>query len=504
MAEFITLQTTGSGKWAGPLPRRIDNDVLQTFRVHWRTLVTGLVLGVSVAALLSWSAVKTYTSSTQVFVNVSRTSDSASAYEGNLFSQQRVASYAQILAGPGLAQRVVDELHLPMTAQQVAGEVIAIAVPGTVVLDVQVTDSSPERAQAIATSLGHQFTQQVTALETPDGSAASAVRIDTIKDADYNLTPVSPNTLSNLWRGAAIGLALAVLVAVIRVRTDNSVKDEDDFLDTLGLAVVARLPDDLRAKRHAVTALDQSRAAAATRSLAAYLRHLDPERRPQVLTVISALPGEGKTTVAVGLAVELVRVGHSVALVDANLDRPRVSRFLGLPDDFGLVDVLDGSTQLSKVAQQWQGSGLTVVPAGPLPPDPSTLLGSGQMRAVLKLLRSSHDFVIIDAPPVLPVADAAVLAAMADTCLVVTRFGRTERQQLERSVAAVRLLGGRVLGVVLTRVPRSAVPQVGRAYRPDRKRKPAPADLGRSVAPPAGDPAPSPRAVQPERVGEES
>jgi tyrosine-protein kinase len=468
-------------------------DLVEILRRHLRIIVAGLLLGMAVATALSLTAVRTYSSSTQLFVGTSGSTASADAYEGNLFSQQRVASYAQVLTSRELAQRVVDATGLPLTAREVAAKVAVTPLPETVVLDVVVTDTSAERAQQIAAALGQQFTARVAELETPRGATSPMVTITTIQDADLNPTPVSPDVLGNLWRGAAVGLVLGIGLALARGHLDRTVREVDDVEQSTGSPVVGRVFDDRKLAKQPLTAGagGQSPTAEALRALRVNLRHLGGESGPRVVVVAGAVPGEGATTIATDLAVSLARAGDRVTLVDADLRRPRVRRRLQLPDGPGLTEVLTGAAQLPDVVQQWGDGpgGLTVLGAGALPPDPEALLGSPAMTALLQALRGSQDVVVVDAPPLLPVVDGAVLSSRADVCLLVARYGRTDRGHLAEAAAAVARVRVPSLGVVLNRVPRRArVATTGSTtYAPDRH--------GRRVVP-AG-PAPSPPPGQP-------
>ena len=459
-----------------------------TLRSIWdrsHLILLSVLLGLAAAGLLTWSAERTYVSSTQLFVGAVGATDTADAYEGNLFSQERVASYAQILTSPDLAQQVVDELALPLTAEELAAQVSAAPVPETVVVDVQVTDTSPERAQAIATSLGRQFAAEVTALETPAGATSSTVAVSTIRNPDFNPEPVSPDALGNLGRGAAIGLVLGLGLALMRARTDRSVRADEDVEGAAGAHVVGRVLEQHRWARNRLPAdvTGQSPASEAYRALRVNLRHLDGGHRPQAVVVAGPVPGVGASTVAVNLSASLAASGQRVLLIDGDLRRPRVARLLGLDEGPGLTDVLTGSAELLDVVQPWRGGRLTVLGAGPLPSDPEALLGSARMRSLLDVLRDQYDQVIVDAPPLLSVVDAAVLSSVADSCLLVARYGRTTGEQLAEAAATVTRVRVPSLGVVLNRVPRRAAvgPPGARGYRPEASRRAA----GITVAAPA-------------------
>jgi capsular exopolysaccharide synthesis family protein len=170
------------------------------------------------------------------------------------------------------------------------------------------------------------------------------------------------------------------------------------------------------------------------------------------------VPGEGKTTLAVNLAVALAEAGKHATLVDADLRRPRVTRHLGLVAGVGVTTVLTGAAALEEVIQPVGDGGLQVLAAGPRPPNPSELLSSEAMSELLEQLARTRDIVVIDAPPLLPVADTSALAGLVDGVLVCARWGSVDAEELQRSAAILDRLGAKLLGVVMTQVRgRSAV-----------------------------------------------
>jgi receptor protein-tyrosine kinase len=194
------------------------------------------------------------------------------------------------------------------------------------------------------------------------------------------------------------------------------------------------------------------------------LQFLSVDDPPRVIVVTSSAPSEGKSTTAINLALSLAEAENSVVLVDGDLRRPTVSKYLDLVSAVGFSTVLSGAVPLSDVLQDTKFPRLTVLAAGATPPNPSELLGSHAAKRTLEELRSRFDFVIVDSPPLLAVTDAAVLATNADGALVMTRFGETKHEQLAHAVRSLRDAGANVLGAVFTLVPTSGPGYYG-AYR---------------------------------------
>ncbi len=432
-------------------------DYLSILRHRWKLIVAVVVLAVLAALALSLLTTPKYAASTQLFVSTTgNAADTTStAYQGGLFSQQRVTSYAELIQGKQVAQRVVDTLKLPMSAEQVASEVSASVKTETVILGVTVTDASPERARDIANTLSQQFTQLVTELETPQGSATPAAKVTVVQQASLPSSPVVPQTTRNLALGAVLGLLLGVGLAVLRDRLDNTVKDRREVVESTQSAVVGTVPFDPDRPKHPLVGFGEghSSSAEAYRQIRTNLQFLDVDNPPRAMVITSAVPNEGKTTTALNLAFALGEAGNRVILVEADLRRPRLAKYLQLVENVGMTNVLSGAAELDEVLQPTANPAVTVLAAGPHPPNPSELLGSSRLQSLLATLRSRFDYIVFDAPPLLPVTDAAVLTVHADGAILVARHGHTEREKLARAAENLRSVDGRVLGTILNMVP---------------------------------------------------
>jgi receptor protein-tyrosine kinase len=438
-------------------------ELLSAIRRGWWIVCGFAFVGGVVALAISMLQVPKYTASTQLFVSTTDTSSPSDVYQGGQFSQQRVTSYAQLLGGAELARRVVGDLGLSMSPESLAAEISASAVPDTVLLEVQVTDVSPGRAREIAASVGSQFTEMVTELETPQGATVSPVKVTVVDSPETPDRPSSPVTGRNVVGGLLAGLLVGGGAAVARVALDRSVRDAEEAAAISGAPVIGVvLRDDSLQTKHAIDRDSSSRTAEAYRQLRTNLQFLNVDEPPKVIMISSALPSEGKTTVAVNLALTLAEAGRSVTLVEGDLRRPRVTRYLGMVGGAGLTNILAGSAELEDVLQPYGEGELKVIAAGPTPPNPSELLASSHMFKLIDDLRGKNDFVLIDAPPLLPVADATGLAVIVDGVVLSVRYGTTRKEQLQQARATLDRVGARTLGVVLNIVPPKA--EVTSAY----------------------------------------
>ena len=196
--------------------------------------------------------------------------------------------------------------------------------------------------------------------------------------------------------------------------------------------------------------------AEAYRILRTNLQFASPDQRLETILITSPGPGEGKSTVTANLATSLAQAGLQVIAVNADLRRPALHQFFQVRNTLGLTSVLVGQTTLDEALQQTMVPRVRVLASGQIPPNPSELLGSRRMQAVLNELRERADLVLIDAPPVVAVTDAGLLARLVDGCLLVISIGKTPRDMAVSAKEQLEQVGARVLGVVANRVDRAA------------------------------------------------
>jgi capsular exopolysaccharide synthesis family protein len=443
------------------------HDFVRLLRRRWRAVAVLAVAGLAAAGVATASTTAVYQASTQVFVSLRGTGSNASnAYQDNLFSQQRVKSYVKIASSPAVTQPVIQRLGLNLTPQQLAGRITASAPPDTVLIDINLRDRVPSQAKALANAVAAQFGRVVGSLESPGRGQPSPVSVTVVRPAELPVTPVTPRPVLNVGLGFVFGLAVGIGLAVLREVLDTSVKTTEDVQELTGSSALGVIAFDQSAQRAPLVSQTDphSMRLEAFRTLRTNLRFVDVDNPPRVVVLTSSVANEGKSTTACNVAITLASAGARVILVEGDLRRPRVADYMGLEGAVGLTDVLIGRAGLDQVLQPWGDSPLSVLTSGPLPPNPSEMLGSTQMTELLEALRARADMVLIDTPPLLPVTDAAVLARECDGALVVIRQGRTTREQLNRALEALRSVDARVLGTVLNMAPVGGAGGYGYGY----------------------------------------
>lgn len=432
------------------------NDYVRVLRKRWLSIVVLTALALAGAAAATLAATQQYQAQTRLFVSAQGGDTNSDRQQGNTFIQQRVQSYANIVGTESVLGPVIAELGLDTTAPQLAQRVSAEAPLDTVIINITVTDPSPQQAAAIADAVGASLIQAVQEVEQPnDATSVNPVRLTTLQPAVVPSSPSSPNVPLNLALGLLVGLAVGVGLAVLRETLDTTVRGEHD-LAALGVPVLAGMPYDDKAKSTPLVVLEDPRGVRAEsfRQLRTNLQFATAATGARSVVVTSSIESEGKSTTAINLAITMAGAGVRVALVDADLRRPMVANYLGLEGAAGLTTVLAGQADLDDVLQPWGETGsLTVLTAGGVPPNPSELLASGAMGKVLQELEQRFDVVIFDGAPLLAVTDSAVLAESVGGALVVVGAGRTRRAQLQRALQSLAAVDATVLGAVVTMLP---------------------------------------------------
>jgi capsular exopolysaccharide synthesis family protein len=449
-------------------------EYLQALRKHWRWVAVALAVALALAGTLNVTMPRRYASIVTFFVNVP-SSGASDAYDGSLFSAERVKSYVEVLTSDRLARSIAADGKLGLDVAQVRSRITARPVPDSVLLQATVTDTSPDRSLKIASSLSTQFVALVRSIEAGPGGRPPAVSVEVVVGPELNPTPLSPRPLQNLLLAGLLGLLIGAAVAVLKGRLDTSVRSPDALQRFDVGPYLGSISADRTMNRQPLVGgvSGLSWRAEELRRLRTNLTSVKIDGTVRTIAITSAVPGEGRSSVAANLAILFAQTGFRVVVVDANLRNPRLADIFHIEAVGGLTNVLAGQASLDSVLQPWGARRLCVLPSGTSPPNPSELLGSPAMAALLRELRDTFDLVIIDTPPLLPVTDAAVVAAQADGNILVVRNGRTSVGQVRTAAQALHTVEARMLGCVLNMAPalsRSQRKDYRSSYRDERPR----------------------------------
>ncbi len=287
--------------------------------------------------------------------------------------------------------------------------------------------------------------------------------IRVVEKAEVPRRPISPQRARNYQLGTLIGLALGIGLVLLFEHFDNTLKTPEDVKDHLGLPFLGMVPDvgvgpssGNAPRPGGVSPLilknPQSAVAESYRVLRTNLIFSSADNSGRAIVVSSANPGEGKTTTVANLASSLALNGAKVLAVDADLRRPTMHQHFGISKTPGLSDLIVGKCQASQAIQATRFKGLQVLPCGYVPPNPAELLGSAHMKQVVEALRTHYEWVLIDTPPILAMADTPVLCPLVEGVILVIGAEVSGRPTIQRAIDQIQGVGGKIIGVVLNKV----------------------------------------------------
>ncbi|WP_162786729.1 polysaccharide biosynthesis tyrosine autokinase [Janibacter anophelis] len=439
--------------------------------------VIGLCALLGLVLAFGWMLLqpKEYTATAGGYVTAGGGQSIGESYSSQTLAQQKAQAYVTLFTNRRVTQAVIEDLGLETTPQALAGRISATVPPDGVTIEVSAIGPSPEEARDVADAVVTAAAAEAKRIEESgptrqvvgaDGKTRTVksqaqVLIEPNESAILPSSPSSPNPSRILPVGLLLGLLVGYGLAAVRHYNDTKVRHTEDVEAATGAGVLGILPksEDLGSERGAVDRTKSFHERESLRKLRTNLRFVDVDHQPRSIVITSAKQGEGKSTVASNLATVLAEAGERVVLVDADLRRSAVARAFDLDGSVGLSQVLAGTATLGDALQPSHTDGLEILAAGAVPPNPSELLGSHRMEQLIEQLAQDY-FVVLDAPPLLPVTDAALLTRSADGAVIVVAAGKTHKEEVERAAAALRAVDGKVLGAILNQVSTSKVDRI--------------------------------------------
>lgn len=436
-------------------------DYLRIFRRLWWVVLGALAIGAVVGYLTTLFATPQYASTVRLFVTTQSGTSVGDAYQNNLFSQERVFSYAGLATSEQVAVRAVDQLKAPITTDELRAKITAVPMPQTVLLDVTVKDADPAAAQRYANAVADQLVKVTGELETSRRGGEAAAGAVIVDEASYGTLVPAMGLATRITAGAVGGLLIGVLIALAVGASDTKLRRRERVEEVSGVALLGTLIDD--ESRDGV--IDIAAGGPAVERLRELRTNVQFARNsagqpPRVIAVTSPSPQDGRSSTAVDLAAAFAEAGHSVLLVDGDLVNPMLPTLLNLGHEDtvrssskGFTTLVAGQHDISETVIEVADRGFSLLAAGPVPTVRGELWGDDAVPRVLEVLRRHFDYVIIDTPPLTKYSDGAVPAALGDGALVLGRIGHTKASALRKGLKVLETAHAHVLGVVATCEP---------------------------------------------------
>lgn len=320
-----------------------------------------------------------------------------------------------------------------------------------------------QQLAVLNTKLNNLQTNYASLLNNSQQGAQNTLSI--IESAGLPRVPIGPNKSMIILLSAAIALAIAAGAAYLLEFLDNTVQSPDEIARLTGSQIIGFLSDIGKDDFEGIYVAKNPRSALAEayRSLRTNLDFLGVNKPLKSILITSSGIGEGKTTVSANLATILAQGGKKVAIIDADMRRPRLHKLFGFENSRGLSDIFLGKADIQDAITICGDEKIMVVPSGDTPPNPTDLISSGRMDTILDIIKESVDIVIVDGPPFL-VADAALLSSKVDGVLLVVRYGHSLKSAIREVIDQLKFVGARVLGVTINSLPKS-IEDYGQHYR---------------------------------------
>lgn len=451
-------------------------DYLRMLRRGWPVILLVTALSLGTAAAYVQIVPKRYDATAVVLVSAQGASSISDMQVGAQFTKQAVRTYAELATSPLVLDPVIKDLGLSQSREAVKGQLFVTPTSDTTLLQITASGTEAAAAAELANAVAGSLTTAVRDLETNRTVVGSRnfVKLTEVQTAQVPTIAVSPNVERILAGGLIVGLLLGLALAILLATLDTRIRRSRDLWALTDTPLLAAIPRVQRAKTNTLVARDDPSGAMgeAFRTLRTNLRFLETSG-PRSLVVASTAEEKNGVDVAANLGFALAEAGFTVALVDVNLRHPRVGTVMGVEHERGLSDVLTDQAGLEDSLVSTSHPKLSALLAGTLPPNPSELLGSPQMRKVLAALGQQFDYVVLDAPAVLSYTDAAVVSVIADRTVVTVASGKTRRNELTAALQALNNVGTVPVGVVLTRFPMAQMDPEAFIRPPDRRVRPS-------------------------------
>jgi capsular exopolysaccharide synthesis family protein len=437
----------------------------------WIIILAGIICATG-AGLYSKLIMKpVYTSGTTIYV-INRQNKDITTYTDLQTGSQLTKDYKLLVKSRPVLEQVLYNLKLKMTQEQLASKITVNTPPDTRILEIMVENQDPLLAKQLADSIAEVSAARMV-------SVMEMEKVNVVEPGNIPSKPSSPNVLINTMIAGLFGAFLATFIILIFYIMDDSIKTPDDIEKHLGITALGMVPLEITnnrskrlskrknkiTKRHALkqkvhpenigdnyekTKLDFA-GNEAYKTLRTNIQFCGKEVK--TICITSCTPNEGKTVISFRLASTIAETGKKVLFIDADLRKSVIIGRLGIEGEvFGLSQYLSGMNSLEEVINETNVNNVDIIFTGPIPPNPSELLGGEMFHNLIRTQREVYDYIIIDTPPLGLVIDSANVAECCDGTMLVVESNSISYKLVQRVLKQLEKGKCRVLGAVLNKV----------------------------------------------------
>lgn len=435
------------------------SSILELFKKWFLLILLFVLIGLGLAIFYGYSSPIIYESTTTLYVEP-QVNSSIVDYEGILTNSKMIKTYKQIIKSRKIVNKVIDNLKLDISYDQLIDMMTISAVSDTEMLSITVKSEYYQQATIIANELANVFIEQMKI----DMGIENIVVIDPAID---NLTPVEPNMIKLSLFGLIAGIIFGCIFAFILETMDNKIKNHDDVKKYLKIKTIGMIPNynvvneqkkkiNTINKNTNIKILDEPNniASESIRMLRTNLNFMDLK----VINAVSTVPSEGKTEVLTNLALSFALLEKKVILVDCDLRKPKVHKNFGLCRSIGVSDIIISKNNLNykdaiqTYTNKKNNVSIDILAAGSKVSNPSELINSKSFSNLIQNLKGEYDLVLIDCPPISSMTDGMLVSYLSDGTIYVIESERTDYQVIKSCLEELKSNKAFILGAVLTKV----------------------------------------------------
>jgi succinoglycan biosynthesis transport protein ExoP len=431
----------------------------------WVIMLTA-VLAASAAGIISVYVLQPeYDTYTTLIVGRPQNYDNGINYSDVLLNEKLVTTYGEIIKSKTVLNEVTDNMNLNITYKDFKKKIRVDLVSETEIIKIVVRDRNPGLAADIANEIATVFLRVIKEI-------LNIQNVQIVDIAEVPDEPVRPRPLLNTILSGILGIMLSVFFVLFHDYLDNSIKTANDIENHIKIPVIGRIPlvhknmvmEDEKYGRVFIFSEPKSIISEAIRTLRTNIQFLNASKKIKSIVLTSPGTGEGKSTIAVNLAVSMAQLKKKVLLVDCDLRNPTIHMYFGIPHMAGLTSLLCDNGDHRDLIEHTGIDMLYVLPSGPIPPNPAELLSTYRFTEFCEDIVQEYDMVIFDTSPIGLVSDASVISAIADGVVLVCAIKKSTIVSVEYAKSVLSDISKRLLGVVVNNIPLKKSMYYGNVY----------------------------------------